>query len=346
MGGIVTGTALMTSWQKTLRFDPIKPLLSSNNEILEYFVRRDLLDETVEPITSIWDNSEPQKILRKQQDDGSWPYPGKHKETYKDVNYSLIETWKIFRYLIEKYEFNKKNDATRKSAEYLFSCQTEEGDIRGILANQYSNYYTGAIMALLIKAGYGDDARIERGFQWLLKTRQIDSGWAVPILTTGLSWQEISWLTGNFAQPVAPDLSKPFSHHTTGMILRAFAAHKTYRKSEAARKAADLVKSRFFMKDVYSSFKDADYWLRFQFPFWWNNLVTALDSMRFVGLTSEDQAIRNALHWLVNSQEKNGLWKVSYSKKHKITKSKRTEELQLWVTLSICRVIKSYHEHP
>ena len=52
--------------------------------------------------------------------------------------------------------------STRKAAEFLFSCQKEEGDIRGFLANQYATYYTGAIMALLIKAGYEDDPRIER----------------------------------------------------------------------------------------------------------------------------------------------------------------------------------------
>jgi hypothetical protein len=33
-----------------------------------------------------------------------------------------------------------------------------------MLANQYAPYYTGALMSLLIKAGYIDDPRIDRGF--------------------------------------------------------------------------------------------------------------------------------------------------------------------------------------
>jgi hypothetical protein len=38
-----------------------------------------------------------------------------------------------------------------KAAEYIFSNQMYEGDIRGILGNQYMPYYHGAILELLIK---------------------------------------------------------------------------------------------------------------------------------------------------------------------------------------------------
>ena len=47
-----------------------------------------------------------------------------------------------------------------------------------MLANQYACYYTGAILSLLVKAGYEDDPRIEKGFQWLLSMRQKDMGWS------------------------------------------------------------------------------------------------------------------------------------------------------------------------
>jgi hypothetical protein len=40
----------MNDWRKQLKFDPLPPLLSSGNEALLYFVRRDLLGENVDPI--------------------------------------------------------------------------------------------------------------------------------------------------------------------------------------------------------------------------------------------------------------------------------------------------------
>jgi hypothetical protein len=56
---------------------------------------------------------------------------------------------------------------------------THEGDIRGMLGNQYAPYYTGAMLSLLIKAGFAHDPRIEKGMRWLLKMRQDDGGWVI-----------------------------------------------------------------------------------------------------------------------------------------------------------------------
>ena len=100
----------MKTWTRQLKSDPTRPLLSSGDEALRYFARRDLLEEEVEPIRHVWQLSEAQRILRKQQPDGSWIHPGEKKD--RDVNYRLVETWKQFRFLIETYGFSKKDPAT------------------------------------------------------------------------------------------------------------------------------------------------------------------------------------------------------------------------------------------
>ncbi|MGZ7068028.1 MAG: hypothetical protein ACXVHT_06990 [Methanobacterium sp.] len=121
------------------------------------------MEENVRAIDYVWNLSEVQKILKKQRTDGSWDSIG--KKEVSSVKYSLIETWRNFRYLIDMYEMNRNHESIKKASEYLFSCQSDEGDIRGILANQYAPYYTGAIMHLLIKAGYENDPKIEKGFK-------------------------------------------------------------------------------------------------------------------------------------------------------------------------------------
>jgi hypothetical protein len=324
----------METWRRQLKLDPIPTLLSSGDEALRYFVRRDLLGERVETIQHLWQLPEAQRILRKQQPDGSWFYRGKKK--HKDINYNLIETWKQFRFLVEKYGVSREDSSTQKAAEFLFSCQTEKGDIRGFLANQYATYYTGAIMALLIKAGYEDDPRMERGFQWLLSMRQDDMGWSVPIITHVFDRETMYKLTSQYAEPVEPDRSKPFSHNWTGMVLRAFAAHSKYRKLEAAKTATNLLKSRFFQPDCYTSYQAASYWVKFQYPFWWNNLVAALDSVSLID-PSRDEAMENALNWLIDHQEEDGLWRTSYVEGKRRDDAK-TRDMRLWVSLAICRV--------
>jgi hypothetical protein len=327
------------TWRQQFKFDPIPPLLSSADEALQYFVRRDLLAEPVGPVQRLWNLPEAQRILRKQQADGSWPRPGVQK--HPAINDHLIETWRQFRFLVEQYGFTRESPSAARAAEFLFSCQTDEGDIRGILANQYITYYMGAIMALLIQAGYGDDPRMAKGFRWLLSMRQNDGGWTIPLITHTLDRATQYRLTSEYAEPVQPDRSKPFSHNWTGMVLRAFAVHPQERTSAEARTAAGLLKSRFFQPDAYTSYQAASYWVRFEYPFWWNNLVAALDSVSRIGLSKEDAQMQQALSWLIAHQEENGLWRVSYAEAHEQRgETARARTMKPWISLAICRIFR------
>jgi len=328
-------------WQEQLNFDPIPPLLSSENKAVKYFVKRDLLEENVEPIGYLWRLPKVQRILQKQQSDGSWRHSGPQKDIYPKHHYSLIETWKVFRFLVEKYGFTKEHPVARKAAEFILSCQMEEGDIRGFIGNQYATYYTGAAMALLIKAGYENDSRIEKSFKWLLSMRQDDGGWTVPILTHKFDGKTMHRLTSQYAEPVEPDRSKPSSHNCTDMVLRAFAAHPQYRKSNEAKIAANLLKARFFHPDYYSSYRAASYWVRFLF--WWPNLMTALDSLSLMKYSKDDSDIQKALDWFVDNQEPSGLWKTTYVKDKKKFEDGKNHERKLFVSLTICRIFRRFY---
>ena len=206
----------MKPWRAKLRYDPIPPLSAFDDEALRWFVRRDLLGESAGPVSRLWQLPGAQKLLRKQRPDGSFAVPA-GKDKHPAINYRLIETWRQFRYLVEMYGFTKDHPGAEKAAEFLFSCQTKEGDIRGMIANQYATYYTGAILSLLIQAGYADDPRTDKGMRWLLAMRQDDGGWTVPLITHPFSGKEMYRLTSRKMDPVEPDRTKPYSHNWTGM---------------------------------------------------------------------------------------------------------------------------------
>lgn len=125
------------------------------------------------------------------------------------------------------------------------------------------------------------------------------------------------------------------------MILRAFAVHPVYRKDEAAVHAAHLLKSRFFEPDAYTSYQSQEYWLRFEYPFWWNNLVSALDSISRIGLPSTDNRIQRALTWLVEHQKENGLWSHDYRHSQgEEEQTRKSYEQACWVSLAICRIFQ------
>ena len=329
-----------------LKVDPTKTLLSSENETLEYFVKRDLIEEKVVPIKYIWHQPEVRKIFRRQQPDGTWKYSGKKTAIFPKYHHSMAETWKTYWLLVERYELNKQHEGARKASEFLFSCQTKLGDFRGMLANQYATYYTGAILALLIKSGYPDDPRVKKGFNWLLSMRQDDGGWTIPILTHAYDKKIIYNLTSKYAEPIEPDRSKPFSHNWTDMVLRAFALHPEWRHSEEAKKAAILLKNSIFQPDFYSSYKDARYWTTFYF--WWPNLVTTLEILSLIGFSKEDPDVKRALNWLAENQSLDGLWNLSYNENEKkqsnIEPNVKTNEKRLWLTLKIARTIKRFYQ--
>src|SRR4030042_622081 len=114
----------MTDWRKRLRVDAVPVLLTSPNKAITYFTKRDLLDEKVAPISFVWDLHEPQKILRKQQADGSWKKSGAKPAVYPPNHHNLVETFKNFRTLVEKFQFNKSHPSIPEAADFLFSFHT------------------------------------------------------------------------------------------------------------------------------------------------------------------------------------------------------------------------------
>ena len=295
-----------------LKVDPLSALQASSNEALRYFVRRDLLSEEVGSVEALWELPQVVKILRKQQQDGSWKYPGGKTEIRSHENYNQLQTYKVLMDLVEKYGLTRDYPAIERAASFLFTFQTEEGDLRGIYRNQFSPNYTAGVTELLVKAGYGDDPRVERVFSWLLSMRQDDGGWAVPMRTgvpKGTSTvKDAFWVE----ETIQPDRSKPFSHWCTGIVLRAFAAHEEYRQAPEARAAGGLLKSRFFKPDPYPDRKAAYFWEKIRYPFWWTDILSALDSLWWLGFSGEDPDIRSGLDWLIDNQEESGLWNARY----------------------------------
>jgi hypothetical protein len=323
----------LKNWQQKLKFSPLPPLIASKNQAINCFARRDLLEEEVEGIENLWQLPQVAKLFRRQQPDGSWKYPGGGKAHLRATeDYNQIETYRVLGELIEKYGMDKWHPAIEKAATYLFSRQTEEGDFRGIYGTQYTPNYSAAIMELLIKAGYGADSRIEEGFQWLLSIRQNDGGWAVPLRTAAIKFN-----TGILkAATLKPNTLKPFSHLVTGVVLRAFAAHEKYRRSEAAKTAGELLASRFFEKDAYPDRQSVDFWLKFSYPFWFTDLLSSLNSLSLMGFTVDNPQIAKALEWFTARQQENGAWKLTLLRG-------KDKDLSLWLSLAVCRVFKRFY---
>lgn len=253
----------VNEWRRHLHVDPIPALLATESRALQYFVRRDLLDEQLDKIAP-WQTPEIGRLLARQLPSGAWRYPlGRRAAMRSAEDYDHIETYRTLGELVEKYGLDGTNPSIDRAAEFLFGRQTDEGDFRGVYGNQYTPTYSGAITELLVKAGYGHDRRVEASFGWFLSHRQDDGGWAIPLRTIGRNYDRATLQSGL----LEPDFSKPSAYLVTGMALRAFAAHPEFRHSVEARAAAELLASGLFKRDKYPDRSDASFWTKFSCPF-------------------------------------------------------------------------------
>jgi hypothetical protein len=315
----------MTTWLNRFNYDPIEPLLSSGSEQVVYFTKKDVLNKSVDSVEILWDLKIPSKILRKQQPDGSWKYPS--KTPWYTTDYDQLETYRQLGFLVQMFGLNKSHSDIARTAEYFFSKQSDKGDFRGIYAEQYSPNYTAAIAELLILAGYNNDSRIQKVFDWLSGVRQDDGGWALPLRTKGHNL-EVILNQGTIEQ----DKAKPFSHFVTGIVLRPYAIHPKYAQSQEARIAGELLATRFFQKDVYTDLKNPSSWETFSYPFWNTDLLSSLHILSKLGFTEDNPQIQDAVSWLLEKQTITGLLDVHRN-------HDRYHDQDLWLTLALCRVL-------
>jgi hypothetical protein len=329
----------VNGWNAHLVTDPLPRLLASQDAALGYSVRRNLLSSGDGPAEELWELPEARAILRRQQTNGSWRYPGQQRKLCPEISYDLLETFRRLAHLVERFGFDRRHPSVERAAEYMFSCQTEEGDIRGILGTQYMPYYHGVLLELLVRAGYVEDPRVEKGTRWLLSMRQDDGGWLVPLQAVPAREKTREMWT---APPVPPDRPRPSSHLATGMALRAFALQPRTHSLPEVRQAAARLKSCFFRADRYNDRKAPIYWIKFQHPFWWPNLLTALDTLSLLGFPADDPDVQKGLAWFRDNQRPDGLWRTGYEQAGRAAPSPKEERAVEWVALAVCRVLKRF----
>jgi hypothetical protein len=312
-----------------LRIDPLPALQASDDPALLTHVEADLLGETKSIRKPFLDHPEVARILRKQQPDGRWRYP--KQPPPPTGNYDLLETFRQLRILVQLYHLDREHPSLSAAAEWIFSCQTEEGDIRGILGTQYTPYYDGMIVALLIEAGFADDPRTRACLDWLLGMRQDDGGWIVPAQGIPPSRKTLKFW---HSAPLPPDRTKPHSHMATGMTLRALAVHPRFGRRAEAKVAGERLKERFFKADKYNDRKAASYWTKLGYPYWWTDLLMALDTVSLLGFGADDEHVASAVQWFLEGQEADGLWPTGYGR------GPRVEASRGWVGYRACVILK------
>jgi hypothetical protein len=92
------------------------------------------------------------------------------------------------------------------------------------------------------------------------------------------------------------------------MVLRAFASSNQRRVSREARRAAELLATRFLQPDRYEDRKAPSYWEILTEPRFFTDVLDALDTITGIGLGKENSGVRTAEAYLRSRQATDGLW--------------------------------------
>lgn len=321
------------------KFNPnnaIEFLLARGNLPILYWLKKEILEVPTErEYKNLQKFASRIRILKSQKPNGGWCKRRYEGHPRWEKTYYIVETLKnLFR--LYDYGCSLEEPGIQKAMNFLFSTQSKEGDFRGAYLNEYSPTYHALTLEILCYYGMDGDKKTQKGFRWIIKNRQDDGGWVIPYRTID---QEQLKNRYNFKaqlrlDPVKPDKSRPFSHLVTGMVLRALAASPTWRKSREAKKAGELMLSRFFKEDKYNDRRLPSCWEEIIYPFWATDILSTLDSLSKVGFCLEDERIQRGLEWLMKKQTEQGYWEAG--------NKKSSLEDHLWVTFAVLRVLKKF----
>jgi hypothetical protein len=265
-------------------------------------VRRDLIDDSEAPSADeIAGYPEVKALLRKVEKDGSFAPKAADKDLGGPKFVKCLATLRALDRLADlglRIEADSKvAPDLRKIAEFILASQEDDGGIGDLALGEalkgrgkvVALHFHGWALSALCRAGFENDDRIEKGFRFLLSLRQDDGGWA---------WRGVR----------TDSAARPSSHLITGMVLRAFASSKERRTSREARRAAELLATRFLQPDRYEDRKAPAHWELLSEPRFYTEVLDALDTITSIGLGKENSGVRTAEAYLRSRQLKDGLW--------------------------------------
>jgi prenyltransferase/squalene oxidase-like repeat protein len=250
---------------------------------------RELLDhgedhpEVVRARTEIGREGWVASILANQLAEGQWTTPtttNLYRPKYIATNWQVI--------VLGDLGATRADPRVAKAAElFLDRFSTDPND--GFGGSDSEVCFTGNGVRTMVRLGYGEDPRVRRGLEWLVRTQKPDGGWHCD----------------------------PGARHGTldcWQALAAFAALPEDARSTPVKRAvergAEFYLDRELMREGRGRYEP---WFRLHYPVhYYYDLLVGLDVLSSLGYGA-DRRLKKALDWLVARRRKDGRWPLDAS---------------------------------
>jgi hypothetical protein len=334
----------MDNWKSILHADPIPWLLEDNNPSVRYFTLIDILEKAEnDPVVKeakeeIMKKGMVPKILAKQKEEGCWEdsqkfYTAKYKGTVWQIIIlaELAADGKGSR-IKKACEFLLENSQDRKSNGFSIwvSAKTGGGRPSGVIP-----CLTGNLVCSLIKLGYLQDVRVQKGINWITTYSRFDDG--INERPKG----------GPFDRFVAC-WGKHSCHMGVVKTIKALAEIPLNQRSKEVKNTIEEGAEYFLKHHIYKRSHDLSRvskpgWLRLGFP-----LMYQTDILEILGiltrLSYHDERMQEAIDRLISKQDNQGRWKLESTFNGRFqTNIEQKGKPSKWITLNALRVLKNFY---
>ncbi|MBN1357882.1 nitrogen fixation protein NifH [Candidatus Bathyarchaeota archaeon] len=335
----------MSDWKSVLKADPTDWLLEKTNPSVRYFALSQILDkprsssEVQEAKKEIMLDGVVPKILAKQNDGGYWEAPDKfYTAKYKGTVWQLIILAELGAdgqdaRVKKACEFILENSQDRKSGGFSawLSVKVGGGRYSGVLP-----CLTGNMVWSLIRLGFLDDPRVNRGIDWIVKYQRFDDGEAYPPKI----WPY---------EKATSCFGKHSCHMGVVKALKALAEIPDAKRSAGVigtieRGVEYMLKHHIYKRSHNLSKLSKPGWLRLGFP-----LMYQTDVLEILGiLTSlgyKDPRMQETIDVILSKQDENGTWKLENTFNGRFqTSIEQRGNRSKWITLNALRALKNFYE--
>jgi len=334
----------MSNWKSYLPADVTGWLLEPENPSVRYFTLTTILDkpesdpEVRKARLDIMQTGIVPEILSKQDPGGYW---GDIRKFYTDKYKGTV--WQLM--ILAELGADHSHPQIARACEFIFENSQELADggfsayrsekTGGGLPGYVIPCLTGNMVWSLIRLGYLEDARLQKGIGWINTWQRFDDGIETPPKGKLYDRFEMCWgkhtchlgvvKTMKALCEIPENLRTDSTQHTIRQGIEYLLVHHIYKKSHD-----------------YSAVSRPG-WLKLGFPLMYQSDIQEI-LLILTRLKCQDPRMQDAIDVMISKQTPDGRWLLenSFNGKMQVNIEKKGKPSK-WITLNALRVLKGFY---
>ena len=331
----------MAEWKSLLKGDPTNWLLDEDNPSVRYLTLTEILDRKIsdpdvqEARAAIMVAGIVPEILSRQTKDGYWETQGKfYTAKYKGTVWQLLVLAELGadgndERIKRACEFTMRHSQDPESGGFSPWHNTKTGGGSHALVIPC---LTGNMVWSLIKLGYANDPRVQKGIDWIVKYQRFDDG--AKVAAKGWPYDKEVMCFGRHV-----------CHMGVVKALKALAEVPANNRSADIKKTIEKGTEYLLQHHIYKRSHDLSRnskpgWRRFGFP-----LMYQTDALEILGILTSlgyrDKRMQEAIDLVISKQDEQGKWKLenTFNGRFQVDIEQRNQPSK-WITLNAVKVMK------